>query len=94
MQSTPEKQEEINNSMQGAYSNFQRDLQAFASQNQNSAALMPVISVIDKENDFASFESIVSQLNVSFPESNSVKELMRQLTQLKAQKEAAAAVKE
>lgn len=89
MQTTPEKQEEINNSMQGAYSNFQRDLQAFASQNHNSAALMPVISVIDKENDFASFESIVSQLNAGFPESNSVKELMRQMTQIKAQKEAA-----
>ncbi|MEY3199169.1 MAG: hypothetical protein RJA13_1127 [Bacteroidota bacterium] len=56
--------------MSPEFNDFQRTLQSFVAQNQNSAALMPVVSTLDIENDFASYESIVNQLNTAFGESN------------------------
>lgn len=89
IQQNPARQEEISNSMSTAYYAFQGNLQSFIAQNQNSAALLPVISTIDAENDFATYESIVLQLNTSFSESPSIIELYKKYNQLKAKREAA-----
>jgi peroxiredoxin len=51
--------------------------------------LLPVISTIDAENDFATYESIVTQLVTSFGDSPSIKELNKAYLQKKAAKEAA-----
>lgn len=89
IQQNPSRQEEISNSMSTEYYTFQSNLQSFIAQNPNSAALLPVISTIDAENDFATYESIVTQLNASFGDSPSIKELYKNYNQIKARREAA-----
>jgi peroxiredoxin len=89
IQKEPARQEEINNSMTGPFYAYQNELQSFVSQNQNSPALIPVISSIDKENDFASYETLMNQLNNSFGESPTVKELYNGYLTIKKQKELA-----
>jgi len=88
MRRYPEKKDEISTAMTNDYYNFQSSLQRFISNNQNSPALIPVISLLDRENDFATYESIVSQLNVSFPLSPAVRETYRQFEQAKLKREA------
>ena len=85
----PSRQQEISNSMSTEYYTFQSNMQTFIAQNQNSPALLPVISTIDAENDFATYESIVNQLVASFGDSPSIKELNKAYLQKKAAKEAA-----
>ncbi len=89
IQKDPSRQEEISRSMTNEFYAFQGQVQSFISQNQNSAALLPVISTIDAENDFATYESIIHQLNLSFGDSPSIKELTKNFVNLKAQKDAA-----
>lgn len=89
IQKDPSRQQEISNSMTTDYYAFQSNLQSFVAKNQNSPALLPVISTIDVENDFATYESIVTQLNTSFGESPSIKELYKSYLQIKARREAA-----
>jgi hypothetical protein len=84
----PSMQQEISNSMSTEYYTFQSNMQTFIAQNQNSPALLPVISTIDAENDFATYESIVTQLVTSFGDSPSIKELNKAYLQKKAAKEA------
>ena len=89
IQKEPARQEEISNSMTAAYYSFQSQMQSFIAKNQNSPALMPVISLIDKENDFATYESIVNQIYSGFNSSPSVRELYNNYLGLKKQKELA-----
>lgn len=89
IQKDPSRQTEISNSMTTEYYTFQGNLQTYISQNQNSPALLPVISTIDVENDFATYESIVMQLNNSFGESPSIKELYKTYMQTKTKRESA-----
>ena len=88
IQKNPARQEEISNAMSPEFNDYQRNLQSFVAQNQNSAALMPVVSTLDIENDFASYESIVNQLNTAFGESPAVKEVYKTYLQNKSKKEA------
>jgi peroxiredoxin len=89
IQQNPSRQEEISNSVMTDYYNFQSNMQSFVAQNQNSAALVPVISAIDTEKDFATYESLIAQLNVGFPDSPTIKQLTLNYQQAKAKKEAA-----
>lgn len=89
IQKDPSQQESINQMMQNSYYMFQGNVQSFIGQNQNSPALLPVLSTLDVERDFATYESVVMQLNGSFGESPTIKEVYRQYQQRKAQKEAA-----
>jgi thiol-disulfide isomerase/thioredoxin len=86
LKSHPDKQQEVNSSMQKEYMTFQNSRQNFIAQNPNSAALMPILSAIDAEKEFELYESIVNQLVVGFNESPSIKELNNQLQQAKAKK--------
>jgi peroxiredoxin len=89
IQKNPARQEEISNSMTSEFYTFQGTMQNFVAQNPNSAALLPVVSTLDPENDFVTYESIVNQLNTSFNDSPSIKELYKNYLQLKARKESA-----
>lgn len=89
IQQNPTRQEEISNSMSPEFYKYQNAHQSFIAQNPNSAALLPVISTIDTENDFATYESIVTQLNTSFSESPTIKELYKNYAQIKVRREAA-----
>jgi peroxiredoxin len=92
MQAHPERQEEINKSASNDYYNFQAATQSFIGQNQNSAALVPVISTLDAENDFATYETIINQLNIGFPESPTVRQLSANYREIKNRREAANAL--
>lgn len=89
IQQNPSRQEEISNSMTNEFYAFQSNLQQFITQNSNSAALLPVISTVDVDNDFPTYETIVNQLYASFGESPSIQELHKTYLQLKAKREAA-----
>ena len=89
IQKEPARKDEISNSMNSAFYAYQNELQSFVAQNQNSPALIPVISAIDKENDFATYEMLVNQLNGSFGDSPAVKELYNNYLAAKKQKELA-----
>jgi peroxiredoxin len=84
----PEKQQEINTSMQKEFSEFQNNRQNFIGQNPNSAALMPVLSALDVEREFELYESIVSQLVTGFADSPTIKEINKQFLASKEKKEA------
>jgi len=85
----PSRQEEISSSMTTTFYTFQGNMQSFIANNQNSAALLPVVSTIDKENDFATYESIVTQLNNNFSDSPTIKEVYNGYLAAKKQKELA-----
>lgn len=89
IQKEPTRQEEISNSMTAAFYSYQSQLQSFIAHNQNSPALMPAVSAIDKENDFASYESLINQINGSFGDSPTVKEMYNGYLAAKKQKELA-----
>jgi thiol-disulfide isomerase/thioredoxin len=88
IQKNPARQDEISNSMSPAFYAFQAETQAFVSQNQNSPALLPVLSSIDIENDFLTYESLVNQLHKAFGESNTIQELHKTYLQQKKTKDA------
>ena len=88
LKSHPEKQQEINTSMQKEFSEFQNNRQNFIGQNPNSAALMPVLSALDPEREFELYESIVSQLVIGFADSPTIKEINKQFLASKEKKEA------
>jgi thiol-disulfide isomerase/thioredoxin len=89
MQQNPSRQEEIGNSMERVFTNFQGELQNYIADNQNSPALIAVLSALSPENDFTSYENIVNQLNNAFGTSPTVKEIYQNYLQQKEQKDAA-----
>jgi peroxiredoxin len=89
IQQHPEKTQEINNSMQREYTNFQSVRQSFIASNVNSAGLIAALSVIDPEKEFPAYESVINQMMIGFKESPTVQQINSNLQQLKAQKEAA-----
>jgi thiol-disulfide isomerase/thioredoxin len=88
IQQNPSKQEEISNAITTEYYTFQSNVQSFVAKNQNSAALIPVLSALDTKNDFASYESVVKQLLIGFPESPTVQLVYNNYLQIIAQREA------
>jgi peroxiredoxin len=89
MQANPARRDELNASLTQEYYNFQANMQNFIAKNQNSAALIPVVQLIDVENDFATYESVVNQLNTGFGESPAVKEIVKNYKINKSKKEEA-----
>lgn len=83
----PEKQEALNKVMQEEFYKHQAFIQSFVAQNQNSAALYPILSTINIDNDFASYESLVNQVYTAFPESPSIQQTRAQYLQIKKQKD-------
>lgn len=86
LQADPSRRPEINQMMQMEYKKFQGVQQAFIGQNRNSPALIPVLQTIDVNTDFATYESIVNQLNYSFSQSPSVQNIVAQFEAAKIER--------
>jgi thiol-disulfide isomerase/thioredoxin len=87
LKNTPENQEAINRYYQTEYFKFASYKQRFIAQNNNSAALLPVLNTLDTETEFNVYESVINQLIVGFPESPNVQNAVNQYKQLKANRE-------
>lgn len=84
VQEDPTKQNEINQLMGGELNKFRTAQQGFVAKNQNSPALMPLLSQIDPTQDFKSYEMIVTQLVAGFGDSPSVKGLEENYLKMKS----------
>jgi thiol-disulfide isomerase/thioredoxin len=84
----PENAEAINQSFQTIYFNFQSYKQKYVAMNQNSPALLPVISSIDVDKEFTTYESIVKQISESFSGSPVIEATKQQYQQKVQQIEA------
>ena len=73
----PTQRDNINREMGNEQALFRSKQQNFARNNQNSAALLPLLSTINPEQDFASYEAIVKQLNNSFSEAPTIQEIYK-----------------
>ena len=86
IKSNPAKQPEIANLMKAEQQTFLTQQRSFVGGNQNSPALIAAINTIDIQNDFAGFESIVTQLTSSFSESPTVQSLQQNYEVMKQQR--------
>jgi len=84
---TPENAQAINQSFQQEYMTFQSYRQGFMARNQNSPALIPVLSTLDMEKEFSIYESVVQQLSASFSGSPNVEAIKQQYTERVKQRE-------
>lgn len=83
LKNDPTQRENINREMRNEQALFRSKQQNFARNNQNSAALLPLLSTLNSEQDFASYEAIVNQLNTGFGESPTVQEVFKVYLSLK-----------
>lgn len=86
IQADPSKREAVNKEMSTEFYKFQSKQQTFVQKNPNSAALFPVLSTIDPNADFTSYEAVVKQLVTAFGESPTIKNIALQYETLKQQK--------
>ncbi len=84
-----EKEKEINEYMAKEYNRFQNQLRSFVGSNQNSAALVMALGSVNIEKDTDTYETIINQINKSFPNSYTVKQLVNQFEQYKLKQEEA-----
>ncbi len=73
MRQDPSREKLINDYMQGQYASYQQELQSFISSNPNSPALILALSNINIEQNFKDYENLMQQVNISFPNSPTVK---------------------
>jgi thiol-disulfide isomerase/thioredoxin len=72
IQTNPARQQEIYNEITPRYMEFEQFKQTYVQMNQNSAALYPMIKMIDPNKDFDNYQLIVTQVINAFSESPSV----------------------
>jgi thiol-disulfide isomerase/thioredoxin len=87
LQTNPEKQTEVNQYYQAEYYKFASFRQKFIAENNNSAALLPVLSSLNTETEMSIYDAVMAQLLVGFPESKSVQNTKAQYDLMKAQQE-------
>jgi len=73
--------------MSKEYYKFQNQLQSFVGTNSNSAALVMALGSVNMEKETKSYESLINQINKSFPESFTVKEYVRKFNEFKVKLE-------
>lgn len=71
----PEQQQAVNESFSPIYYEFNGYKQRFISLNNNSPALIAVLSTLDMEKEFTTYESLVNQIKTSFGESPTVQQI-------------------
>ncbi|HLP56169.1 MAG TPA: TlpA disulfide reductase family protein [Fluviicola sp.] len=86
----PDQEVSINQSLQQEYMKFTSFRQRFIAQNPNSPALLPAVSTFDLDKEFATYESVVKQLNLVFKGCPTIDATYAQYLQLKKQKDASA----
>jgi thiol-disulfide isomerase/thioredoxin len=89
VQREPQREQEIGQTFQNEYFQFAAYRGKFISLNQNSPALMPVISSLDADKEFETYESLVKQLNQGFGGSPSIENLNHQFSAAKIKHDAA-----
>jgi thiol-disulfide isomerase/thioredoxin len=88
LQQFPDQQEAVNRSFTPVYQDFNNYKQRFIAENNNSPALLPVISTIDANAEFPAYESIVNQLVAGFDGSPAINQLKANCQQMKEQQNA------
>ena len=78
-----EKEKEINDYMSKEFYRFQNQLKSFIGVNQNSAALVMALGSINMEKETDSYESIINQIQKSFPKSYTVQQYVKQFEEFK-----------
>lgn len=79
----PARQQEIYNQITPKYIEFQQFQQNYVQNNQNSAALFPMIKLFDPNKDFDNYQLIVMQVINSFSESSLVQSEQERYLQFK-----------
>jgi len=87
LRTNPENRSEIEKDLQAAYSQFISQRQMFIAENPNSASLLPVLTTIDPNSEWLTFEAVAKQLENSLPGSQTIKSSFENYLGLKAQKE-------
>ena len=82
------KKDEINKTMRLQGERFQNNQKNFIRTNTNSPALYPALNSVDIKSDFATYESIVMQLDRAFGVSPTIKKLVKQFNAYKQQVQA------
>ncbi len=88
MQTNPQSSEQVNAEIQPILKEFQAAFQGFYSENQNSPALIAVLSVVDPNAEFETFETVANSLNKNFGQSKRVQEVYTAYKQMKTTKDA------
>jgi thiol-disulfide isomerase/thioredoxin len=86
LQKHPEQQEEINKNFQQDYMRFTSYRQSFIAKNANSPALLPAMSTLDLDKEFAIYEAIVKQLSDGFNGSPTIENVKQQFNEAKLKK--------
>ncbi len=87
LRTSPENRTDIEKDLQTAYSQFISQRQMFIAENSNSPALLPVLSTIDPNSEWLTYEAVAKQLENSLPGSQTIKSSFESYQVLKAQKE-------
>ncbi len=86
VQQSPEQKEAVNKQMTNEFNRFRSKQQNFVRSHPNSAALLPILNQVDPNQDFKTYESLIYQLFMAFPEGKTIKELKSNFNVLQAEK--------
>ncbi len=88
LRNNPEKEMEIKANMNQEYSVFVANRRSYIAQNPKSPILLPALTSIDPDTEWATYKMVASQLEGSLPGSPTIENTYKQYLQLKKQKEA------
>lgn len=83
----PENSQSINQSLQQVYLQFTSFRTSFVARNPNSPALLPVISTLDLNKEFTTYEAVVKQLTECFSGSPNIEAVKNEFVQNKKRME-------
>jgi hypothetical protein len=87
IQATPEKEGEIKRNLDWEYTQFSSNRKSYIAQNPNSPILLPALTTIDPNVDWATYDMVANQLKNSLPGSPTLDNAYKQYLALKEQKE-------
>ena len=85
LQQNPELQQQVNESFTPIFTEFEGYKQSYFNENQNSPALLPLLSTIDPNENFEAYELVVDQIVKGFDGAPSVNQIKAMYLQLKEQ---------
>lgn len=88
MQANPAREQELKQKLDKDYAIFVSNRRSYIAQNPNSPVLLPALTTIDPNTDWATYEMVAKQLKGSLPGSSTIENAYKQYLALKEQKEA------
>lgn len=82
----PAEQMALKTRMQQKQQEYQKTVRAFVQENQNSASLLAIQSIVDPVSDFEGYENITRQMYAGFSESPTVQDMYNKMEKMKADK--------